>query len=103
MPPSGRPRSARRTPMSDDGPSDPSSSWLSDLRAGRPTGWRRLVETFEPVVRHWCRHAGLQPADADDVTQEAFAKVRRGIGDFQPGNFVGWLYRITANAVRDHH
>jgi RNA polymerase sigma-70 factor (ECF subfamily) len=81
---------------------NPSSSWLSDLRAGRPGGWRRVVEVFDPVVRHWCRQAGLQPADADDVTQEVFAKVRQGIASFRQGNFVGWLHAITHNAVRDH-
>jgi RNA polymerase sigma-70 factor (ECF subfamily) len=84
------------------GSPDGSRSWLSDLRAGRPRGWQRLVEVFEPVVRHWCRQAGVQPADGDDVTQEVFVKVRQGIGSFEPGNFTGWLYTITANAVRDH-
>jgi RNA polymerase sigma-70 factor (ECF subfamily) len=60
------------------------------------------VFVFESVVRHWCRQAGLQPADADDVTQVVFAKVQRGIGDFQTGNFVGWLYAVTRNVIRDH-
>src|SRR5262245_9186411 len=86
------------SPHSPDG----SSSWLSDLRAGRPRGWQRLMEVFEPVVRLWCRQAGVQPAEVDDVTQEVFVKVRQGIGSFEPGNFTGWLYAITTNAARDH-
>jgi RNA polymerase sigma-70 factor (ECF subfamily) len=87
--------------MSPDAP-DGSSSWLSDLRAGRSRGWQRLVEVFDPVVRTWCRQAGLQPVDVDDVTQEVFVKVRQGIAAFVTGNFVGWLHAITTNAIRDH-
>ncbi|HEY1189482.1 MAG TPA: sigma-70 family RNA polymerase sigma factor [Gemmata sp.] len=86
--------------MSPDLPEQP--SWLSSLRAGRPTGWDRLVTVFAPVVRVWCQQRGLQPADADEVTQDVFVRVGAGIGAFQPGNFVAWIYRITQNAIRDH-
>ena len=81
---------------------DPSSSWLSSLRAGRPDGWERLVFVFAPVVRVWCHQRGLQPADTEEVTQEVFVRVRAGIDSFRPGNFVAWIYCITQNAVRDH-
>jgi RNA polymerase sigma-70 factor (ECF subfamily) len=81
---------------------DPSGSWLSSLRAGRPTGWERLVFVFGPVVRMWCRQRGLQSADIDEVAQEVFVRVRGGIDSFQPGNFVAWIYTITQNTIRDH-
>jgi DNA-directed RNA polymerase specialized sigma24 family protein len=88
--------------MSADRPADPSTSWLAQLRDGRPTGWSRLHQVFGPVVRHWCqRPFGLQPADADDVTQQVFVGVQRGIAGFTSGNFVGRLYTITRSAVCD--
>src|SRR4051812_22726550 len=81
---------------------DPSSSWLSSLRAGRPAGWERLLFVFQPVVLVWCRQHGMQSADTDEVAQEVFVRVGAGIDSFQPGNFVGWIYRITLNAIHDH-
>jgi RNA polymerase sigma-70 factor (ECF subfamily) len=55
----------------------------------------------------WSRMAGLQPEDAANVVQEAFAAVARKLGDFrrdQPGGtFRGWLRRIVENKIRDHY
>jgi len=54
----------------------------------------------------WCRRAGLQPADAANVVQEALAAVARKLADFrhdQPGaTFRGWLRRIVENKITDH-
>src|SRR3954452_12481684 len=92
--------------MSDAAPADrppQTISWLSELRAGVPRGWGRFVEVYGPVVREWCRQMGLQQADADDVAQEVLVKAGQGIASFGVGgNFVGWLYAVTRNAVRDH-
>ncbi len=71
-----------------------------------PAAWSRLVETFGPIVYHWCRASGVATNDASDVVQEVFASVARGISNFQRekshGSFRSWLATITRNRVRDH-
>ncbi len=56
---------------------------------------------FADVLR-WIRALGAPPADHDDLAQEVFVVVHRRLGDFDGRNMGGWLYRITANQVRDH-
>ena len=60
----------------------------------------RHYGTAYRVAYRWC---GTRQ-DAEDVAQEAFIKVARGIRSFQ-GNasFTTWLYRIVVNAANDLH
>ncbi len=39
--------------------------------------------------------------DAQDLVQEVLLRVRRGLATYRPGNFEGWLSRITTNAFLD--
>lgn len=39
--------------------------------------------------------------DAQDLVQEVLLRVRRGLANYQPGNFEGWLSRITTNTFLD--
>jgi RNA polymerase sigma-70 factor (ECF subfamily) len=41
------------------------------------------------------------PHDAEDLTQNVFDRVFRNLASYKPGNFDGWLYRITVNLFRD--
>lgn len=69
--------------------------------------WRRLVETYSRRMYRWCRQAGLQPEDAQNVVQEAFTSLVGALPQFRrdrPGDtFRGWLRRITDNKIRDHY
>ncbi|WP_233712002.1 sigma factor [Kribbella turkmenica] len=38
--------------------------------------------------------------DACDLTQDVFVQVFRSVATYAPGNFDGWLYRITVNLFR---
>ena len=39
--------------------------------------------------------------DAEDLTQEVFVRVFRSLSTYTPGNFEGWLHRITTNLFLD--
>jgi RNA polymerase sigma-70 factor (ECF subfamily) len=79
---------------------------LLRLKAKDRDAWHRLVRLYGPVLYSWCRHAGLNAADAEDVGQEVFGAVAAHIDRFRrdhPGDtFRGWLWTITQNKLRDH-
>lgn len=39
--------------------------------------------------------------DAEDLTQDVFVRVFRSLDTYQPGNFNGWIHRITTNLFLD--
>ncbi len=57
--------------------------------------WRTFVDTYGPLLYHYCRRRGLQDADAADVAQEALIEVVRSIRTFEYrpecGRFRDWL------------
>lgn len=73
------------------------------LREGSTEAWRELVELYGPLVDSWAARAGLSATAREDIVQEVFLSVHRGIEGFNPGQpgatFRGWLWRITRNAV----
>jgi RNA polymerase sigma-70 factor (ECF subfamily) len=80
-----------------------SLSLLERIRSGDPSGWRRVVDLYSPLLFYWCRGWGVQGADADDLLQEVFHAASQGIDGFRrerPGDtFRGWLRAITHNKV----
>ncbi len=84
-----------------------SSQFLLRLQQMHPQAWVRLVESFSPLVYHWCRQSGLPCSDAADVVQDVFHSVARSIGSFgrsaDQNSFRGWLATITRNRLIDHH
>lgn len=73
-------------------------------RDKHPDAWTRFVSLYEPLLRRWARAQGLQPADADDLTQELFVKLMDQLPKYARGDgqsFRGWLYRVTAHQCRD--
>lgn len=80
----------------DDGTS---LSLLQRIRNGDDSGWRRVVELYSPLARHWCRRWGVEGADADDVLQEVFRAAAESIDTFRRDRagdtFRGWLRAIT--------
>ena len=87
-------------------PSVTSTTLLRQAKANDQGAWEQLVELYSRRMYRWCRRAGLQPADAGNVVQEALQAVARKLGNFRrdrPGDtFRGWLRRITDNKIRDH-
>lgn len=66
--------------------------------------WAEFVGRYGPHVRGWCRHWGLQAADADDVCQDVLLRVARQMQAFRydPGkSFRGWLKAVARAAWSD--
>src|SRR5262249_3829182 len=80
---------------------------LERARARDPHAWRRLWELYRPLVLFWCGRGGLAAEDVEDVAQDVFASVARGLEGFRrdrPGDtFRGWLRVITRNELLMHH
>jgi RNA polymerase sigma-70 factor (ECF subfamily) len=90
---------------SGEGPSATSLSLLARAQEKDQAAWHRLVSLYYPLVYGWCRQAGLQRADAADVSQEVFESVSRRITSFRRSrptdSFRAWLRTITKNKIKD--
>lgn len=88
-----------------EGSSSSTSLGLLDRARERDAAaWQRLRELYEPLICHWCRLAGLQPADMADVQQDVFTSVLKHLPRFQreaTGGFRGWLRTITRSKIAD--
>jgi RNA polymerase sigma-70 factor (ECF subfamily) len=92
--------------MNADLPEDgTSSSLLAGVRNGDAAAWIRLARWIGPLILKWCRRAGLQPADGDEVAQQVLTNIWRRRDAFRkeaPGDsFRGWVYVITRNCIHD--
>jgi RNA polymerase sigma-70 factor (ECF subfamily) len=69
---------------------------------GDPRPFRALVARYrDQVINTAYRFLG-NPRDAEDVAQEAFIKVYRGLPNFRAtSSFSTWLYRITVNTCKN--
>ncbi len=75
---------------------------LAQARGGDAQGYRVLVERYSPKVFRLAYRITGNEADAEDVVQDAFLRVYRGLGKFdERSQFSTWLYRITTNAALD--
>lgn len=84
---------------------DASSSLMEQLRAHHSQGLPRLICLYAPVVVRWCRRAGVQQADAENVLQQVILAIDRGIADFQQHSAYSlhsWIYAITRTKLVDH-
>ena len=66
--------------------------------------WNEFVERYGRKIYGWCRHWGLQEADAEDVTQEVLLKLAEKMRTFcydPSGSFRGWLKTLTHHAWQD--
>jgi RNA polymerase sigma-70 factor (ECF subfamily) len=76
------------------------SSLLVRLRdAADHSSWQIFVDTYGPLLYHYCRRRGLQDADAADVAQDALLEVARCLRNFEyrpdVGRFRDWLGTIV--------
>jgi len=72
---------------------------------GDEVAWNEFVARYTPLIGGWCRQWRLQPADADDVTQNVLLKLAVHLRTFvyDPGRrFRGFLRTVAHNACKDY-
>lgn len=79
---------------------------LEGARRRESDAWRRLLELYSPLLRHWCRRWGVRPEDMDDVAQDVFQAVASGLDGFRRDrdrdSFRGWLHGVARYKVLTH-
>lgn len=77
---------------------------LAGCQAGDISAFAQLVEAYRDRVFRLC--FTLVGQDADDVAQETFLRVHRGLRRFSPhrgARLSTWILCIARNLCRDHH
>lgn len=82
------------------------SEFIRGMGAGEAEAWALFASVYVPVVCEWCMQFWkLQEADARDVTQNVFIRVRRKFEKFrtnEPGfGFRKWLMTIAIRSASD--
>ncbi|NQV25740.1 MAG: sigma-70 family RNA polymerase sigma factor [Rhodopirellula sp.] len=80
---------------------------LARVEAEDHEAWLLFVRLYGPLVYSWCRSAGLQPDDTEDVGQDVFRVVALKLGTFESerkpsGAFRSWLWGITRLQILNH-
>lgn len=85
-----------------DGITVTSLSLLRRVQQRDAAAWARFVQLYSPLVYAVARSMGLQPPDAQDVSQDIFLKLANVMNEYRhTGSFRGWLATLTRNRVLD--
>lgn len=80
-------------------------SLLARLRdSADEAAWGLFVDRYGPKIYGWCRHWGLQQADAEDVTQTVLLKLAAKLRHFEydrSKSFRAWLKTLAQHAWAD--
>ena len=88
-------RSALRSGRRDE------SALIASLRAGDERAFMQVVEEYTPGMRRLALTFVRTPALADDVVQEAWLGVLKGLDRFEGRSSLRtWIYTIVANVAR---
>lgn len=85
--------------------SETSFSLLERLRIEPDdASWKRLVDLYSPLLRHWLRRHLLVEADAEDLVQDVLAALVSELPTFEhngrPGAFRCWLRTILVHRLQ---
>jgi RNA polymerase sigma-70 factor (ECF subfamily) len=74
---------------------------VAALRARDESAFMELIDTYGPSLRRFTLNFVRTPATADDVVQETWIAVLRGIDRFEGrSSLKTWLFRIAANTAK---
>ena len=86
-----------------DAHADEDLTLVSAAAGGDRLAFERLVEKYASFVFRTVSFSVGNPADAEDLTQEIFLKLWRGLPEFGGrSRFLTWLVRIVRNACADY-
>lgn len=92
-----RPRVANQATASMD-----DASLVAACRRGEARAMETLYHQYKRRVFGLC-HRIAGPADAEEVAQEVFVRVFRGLGSFRGESQLGtWVYRLAVNCALTH-
>jgi RNA polymerase sigma factor (sigma-70 family) len=63
--------------------------------------WNEFIQRYQPHIRSWCCERGLQPTDAEDVTQIVLEQLLTTMREFRydpTRSFRAWLRTVTVRA-----
>jgi RNA polymerase sigma-70 factor (ECF subfamily) len=82
------------------------SSLLIRAQAGDEGAWGDLCELYRPLIVGWLRRQAVPDGEVDDLVQEIFLAVVRGLPSFshsgRRGAFRSWLRTIASNYSCDY-
>jgi RNA polymerase sigma-70 factor, ECF subfamily len=82
---------------------DPDRELVEEARNGSQEAFASLVRRYQVRIYNMALVSTRSDADADDLAQEVFIKVFRGLRGFRGDSaFRTWLYRVAVNVIRSH-
>jgi len=70
---------------------------------GETKGFDKLVVRYQPLIYNICLQMLGNPSDAEDVTQEIFVAIFKGLRNFKARSALStWIYRIAINKCISH-
>lgn len=93
----------RRRPAPAPGPASApdDEALIASARDGDMEAFHELVERHQTALFNIVLRTVKDSAIAEDVTQDAFVRAWRSLGQFRGGNVRGWLMRIAVNRAYD--
>jgi RNA polymerase sigma-70 factor (ECF subfamily) len=84
---------------------DPEARLVARCLEGEESAWEELARVYTKRVYSMCYRFTGNDAQAQDLTQEVFLRVYRGLKSFRcgEGTFATWLARLTRNLLIDHY
>jgi len=75
---------------------------IEAARDGDARAFEKLLALHQNRVYRVLRLLGVPRGDRDDVAQDTFLRIFRGLSGFTPGRrFDSWVYKISVNAAHD--
>ena len=70
-------------------------------------GWEQFVSRYRQPMQNYCRRRGLTIDDAEDVTQQVFLQLIKGLPQLnyqsERGRFRGWLVTVLFRSLLKYH